>query len=101
MGVFRSCLSGIENGYPEKSINCSKFIGKTGSHAANQFVNPPIKHAMKYKVHRFDLKMNRDKDKLEQFLNSLKGEVVAITPHVTMKAFWVHVIDYVLVTEKI
>ncbi len=56
---------------------------------------------MKYKIHRFDLKMNRDKDKLEQFLNSLKGEVVAITPHVAYKAFWVHVIDYVLVTERL
>ena len=56
---------------------------------------------MKYKVHRFDLKMTRDKDKLEQFLNSLKGEVVSITPHVAFGAFWVHYIDYVLVTEKL
>ena len=56
---------------------------------------------MKYKVHRFDLKMNRDKDKLEQFLNNLKGEVVSITPHVAFRAFWVHVIDYVLITEKV
>jgi hypothetical protein len=56
---------------------------------------------MRYKIHRFDLKMNRDKDKLEKFLNSLKGEVVAITPHVTFGALWVHHIDYVLVTEKL
>jgi hypothetical protein len=55
---------------------------------------------MKYRVHRFDLNMRRDKDKLENYLNSLKGEVVSITPHVAFRAFWVHVIDFVLITEK-
>lgn len=54
---------------------------------------------MKYKVHQFKLSMNRDQDKLEQFLNSLKGDVISIVPHVAFKAFWVHVIDYVLVIE--
>jgi hypothetical protein len=56
---------------------------------------------MKYKVHRFDLRMSRDKDKLEQFLNSLKGEVISITPHVSFGPFWVHYINYVLITEKV
>jgi len=55
---------------------------------------------MKYKVHRFDLKMNRDQTKLEEYLNSLRGEVISIVPHVTMKAFWIHGIDYVLIIEK-
>lgn len=55
---------------------------------------------MKYKVHQFKLSMNRDQDKLERFLNSLKGEIISIVPHVAFKAFWVHVIDYVLVIEK-
>lgn len=36
----------------------------------------------KYKVHRFDLKMDKDQDKLELFLNSLEGEVVSIIPNV-------------------
>lgn len=40
--------------------------------------------SMKYKVHRFDLKMTADQGKLEQFLNSLEGEVVAVIPNVTL-----------------
>lgn len=54
---------------------------------------------MKYRVHRFDLKMTRDQGKLEQFLNSLEGEVVAIIPNVTpVPATFV---DFVLIVEKI
>jgi len=44
--------------------------------------------------------MNRDQTKLEEYLNSLRGEVISIVPHVTMKAFWIHGIDYVLIIEK-
>jgi len=39
----------------------------------------------KYKVHRLDIKMATDQSKLEQFLNSLEGEVVAIIPSVYPK----------------
>ena len=39
----------------------------------------------KYRVHRFDIKMTVDQSKLEQFLNNLEGEVVAIIPNVTPK----------------
>jgi hypothetical protein len=56
---------------------------------------------MKYRVHRFDLKMASDQSKLEQFLNSLTGEVVAIIPNVTLKAYWIHVVDFVLIVEKV
>lgn len=56
---------------------------------------------MKYRVHQFDLKMTSDQSKLEQFLNSLKGEVVAVIPNVTLKAFWVHQVDFVLIVEKL
>jgi hypothetical protein len=38
-----------------------------------------------YRVHRFDIKMTTDQSKLEQFLNSLDGEVVAIIPNITPK----------------
>ena len=56
---------------------------------------------MKYKVHRFDLKMTADPCYLEQFLNSLKGEIVAIIPNVTPVPFTWHVkVDFVLVVEK-
>jgi len=37
---------------------------------------------MKYKVHRFELKMDTDQDRLEEFLNSLEGEIVSIVPNV-------------------
>ena len=55
---------------------------------------------MNYNVHRFDIKMTSDKDKLEQFLNSLTGEVVAIIPNVTVRAFWIQQVDFLLIVEK-
>ncbi|MFX0067937.1 MAG: hypothetical protein ACFFA1_07395 [Promethearchaeota archaeon] len=39
----------------------------------------------RYRVHRFDIKMERDQTKLEQFLNSLEGEVVSIIPNINPK----------------
>ena len=56
---------------------------------------------MKYKVHKYYLNMNRDQDQLEQFLNSLEGEVVAITPNVTISFFWVHKVDFLYIIEKL
>jgi len=41
--------------------------------------------AAKYKVHRLDVRMSTDESRLEQFLNSLAGEVVAIIPSVYPK----------------
>jgi hypothetical protein len=40
---------------------------------------------MRYRVHRFDIDMTKDQSKLEQFLNNLEGEVVAIIPSVNPK----------------
>lgn len=37
---------------------------------------------MKYRVHRFDIKMDKDQAKLEQYLNSIEGEIVSIIPNV-------------------
>ena len=56
---------------------------------------------MKYKVHRFDLKMTQDQGKLEQFLNELDGEVVAIVPNVTLHVLWAQKVDFLLIVEKI
>ena len=55
---------------------------------------------MKYKVHRFNISMRRDKNNLEQFLNSLKGEVISIVPNVTFGFFFVPIVDFLLITEK-
>lgn len=56
---------------------------------------------MKYRVHRFDIKMTADQNKLEQFLNSLEGEIVAIIPNVTVWFMWAHRVDFVLIVEKV
>ncbi len=56
---------------------------------------------MNYKVHRFDIRMTKDKDKFQDFLNNLSGEVVSVIPHVGFKAFWVHLIDFFYVVEKL
>lgn len=55
----------------------------------------------KFRVHRFDLRMTADQGKLEQFLNSLEGEIVAIIPNVTVAPFILtsHV-DFLLIVEK-
>ena len=57
---------------------------------------------MKYKVHRLEIRMTQDKDKLEQFLNSLEGEVVAIIPNVAPVPLSLHAeVDFLLIVEKI
>jgi len=56
---------------------------------------------MKYKVHRFDIRMTKDQDRLEQFLNSLEGEVVAIIPNVTIKVLWIPQVNFILIIEKL
>jgi hypothetical protein len=56
---------------------------------------------MKYKVHRFDIKMTTDQRKLEEFLNGLEGEIVAIIPNVTVHAFWIPRVDFLLIVEKL
>ncbi len=57
----------------------------------------------RYRVHRFDIKMASDQSKLEQFLNSLEGEVVAIIPNVTPKFTAGGMgadMDFLLIVEK-
>jgi len=56
---------------------------------------------MTYRVHRFNIRMARDQGKLEQFLNSLDGEVVSITPNVTVWFMWVPRVDFLLIVEKL
>jgi len=54
----------------------------------------------RYRVHRFDIRMTTDQSKLEEFLNSLEGEIVTMIPNVT----WFPVsgyVDFLLVVEKV
>ena len=55
---------------------------------------------MKYRVHHFEISMTKDQTKLEQFLNSLQGEVIAIIPNVTLGLTAPHV-DFLLIVEKV
>jgi len=56
----------------------------------------------KYRVHRFDLRMTTDQSKLEQFLNSLEGEIIAITPNVTVTPFIMTAqVDFLHIVEKV
>ena len=54
---------------------------------------------MKYRVHRFNIRMTRDQGRLEQFLNSLEGEIVAIIPNVTPVP--ATSVDFLLIVEKL
>ena len=56
---------------------------------------------MKYKVHRFEMRMTEDETRLEEFLNSLEGEVVAIVPNTTMTLFTTAKVDFLLIIEKL
>jgi hypothetical protein len=55
-----------------------------------------------YRVHRFDLRMTSDQSRLEQFLNGLAGEIIAIIPNVTVTPFtWASRVDFLLIVEKV
>ena len=55
---------------------------------------------MKYRVHRFNIKMTTEQRELEQFLNNLEGEVAAIIPNVSVWFFYFHRVDFLLIVEK-
>jgi len=56
---------------------------------------------MKYKVHRFEIRMTTDQENLERFLNTLGGEIVAIIPNVTTHIFYLSRVDFLLIVEKV
>lgn len=61
---------------------------------------------MKYRVHRLEIKMEKEQTKLEQFLNNLEGEVVSIIPNIKkLSLFQIYGVtsrvDSILIVEKI
>ena len=61
---------------------------------------------MNYKVHRLEIKMVDGQGKLEQYLNSLAGEVVSIIPNIAKTSlsqiFGISAkVDFLLIIEKI
>jgi len=60
---------------------------------------------MSYRVHRFDIVMESDQNKLEAFLNNLKGEIVSIIPNnrnISLAQIYgiSRKIDFLLIIEK-
>lgn len=56
----------------------------------------------KYKVHKLDIKITTEQDKLERFLNSLEGEIVSIIPNVnTFFLFYGAKVNSVLIIERL
>ena len=59
---------------------------------------------MRYRVHRCDIDMTKDQSRLEQFLNKLEGEVVAIIPNIKPKFLPMGataVVDFLFIVEKV
>jgi hypothetical protein len=61
---------------------------------------------MNYKVHRFDVDMSSDQERLEQFLNNLEGDVVSIIPNIRkLSLFQIYGItrriDFLYIVEKL
>lgn len=58
---------------------------------------------MKYRVHRIDVRQDTMQSQLENFLNTLNGEVISIVPNVKPTFQFMGAtakVDYVLVVEK-
>lgn len=55
---------------------------------------------MSYRVHSFELDMKRDQTRLEQFLNSLTGEIVAVLPNVIGGPAGGAAVDFLLIIER-
>jgi len=59
---------------------------------------------LRYRVHRFEVKMSQDQSRLEDFLNGLEGELVTIIPnvrpHFTMGGMGARV-SFLYIVEKL
>ena len=61
---------------------------------------------MKYKVHKLEINLEKDQNKLEEYLNTLQGEVISIIPN-NRKMSLLQIygvaskIDFLLIVEKI
>jgi len=60
---------------------------------------------MSYRVHRLEINMERDQVKLEQFLNSLQGEIISIIPNIAKTSILqiygvTRKVNFLLIVEK-
>lgn len=61
---------------------------------------------MNYRVHRLEIDLEKDQERLESFLNNLKGEVVSIIPNIAKTTIFqiygvTRKIKFILIIERI
>lgn len=61
---------------------------------------------MAYRVHRLDVNLETDQLRLEEFLNTLGGEVVSIIPNIARTSLFqiygaTRKVDFVLIVERV
>jgi rhamnose utilization protein RhaD (predicted bifunctional aldolase and dehydrogenase) len=59
---------------------------------------------MKYKVHRLEVKKDTAQEKLESFLNDIRGEVLAVVPYVIPSFQFMGAtskVDFLLIVERL
>jgi hypothetical protein len=86
----------------EESCNTKWFSAYGGIRRITVAMRADLKigdKKMRYRVHRFNIRMTRDQSRLEQFLNSLEGEIVAIIPNITFVPG--SYVDFLLIVEKV
>jgi len=60
---------------------------------------------MKYRIHKFEIEMENDQLRLEEFINSLRGEVISIIPNnkkVSLTQIYgvTRKVDFLFIVEK-
>ena len=63
-----------------------------------------MRQALRYKVHKLEVKRDNMKDKLEQFLNELSGEIISVLPNVkpTFQLMGATAkVDFLLIIERV
>ena len=61
---------------------------------------------MSYKVHRLDISLESEQTKLQEFLNSLSGEVISIIPNVAKTSLFqiyglTRKVNFLIIVEKL
>ncbi|MEN8193704.1 MAG: hypothetical protein ABFS12_12855 [Bacteroidota bacterium] len=59
---------------------------------------------MKYKIHRIDVKSGNMQQRLEDFINSLNGEIISIIPNVKPTFMLMGAtakVDFLMIVEKV
>lgn len=56
---------------------------------------------MKYRVHKLNFKVAGDQRELEELINNLEGEIIAVFPIVSSGFFTSARVDFIFIIEKV